>query len=92
MNIGHALKEIRKGKGLTQKQLAGKINISNTYLSEIENNTRRPSIEVIKGISDALDIPFVYLILKSLEKEDLKDESKEGFLQKVSQELDRAFI
>ncbi len=92
MDIGNALKGIRKTKNLTQKELANKIGISNTYLSEIENNTRRPSIDVIKSISDALDINFLYLILKSLEREDLKNENKVDFLNKVNTELDNIFI
>ena len=88
MNIGNALKNIRKGKKLTQKELANRIGISNTYLSEIESNSRRPSLDVLKNISDALGVNFLYLILKSLEEEDLKNENKADFLSKVNKELD----
>ena len=88
MNIGNALKNIRKGKKLTQKELANRIGISNTYLSEIESNSRRPSLDVLKNISDALGVNFLYLIIKSLEEEDLKNENKADFLSKVNKELD----
>lgn len=92
MDIGNALKTIRKSKQLTQKQLADKVGISNTYLSEIENNSRRPSIDVIKTIADALQINFLYLIVKSLEKDDLKHENKLDLLHNVQSELDKFFV
>lgn len=92
MNIGNALKDIRKGKKLTQKELANKIGISNTYLSEIENNSRKPNIDLVKTIADALDVNFLYLILKSLEAQDLKNENKADFKDKVITELDKFFI
>ncbi|TCK67921.1 helix-turn-helix protein [Winogradskyella wandonensis] len=88
MNIGKALRDIRKGKKITQKELAETVGISNTYLSEIENNSRRPSIDILKKISDSLGVNILYLILKSLEENDLKNENKAEFLNKVNSELD----
>lgn len=92
MNIGNALKDIRKGMKISQKELAEKVGISNTYISEIENNSRRPSVDVLKSISDGLGVNFLYLILKSLEEQDLKNENKADFRDKVISELDKFYI
>ena len=91
MNIGNALKDIRKGMKISQKELAQKAGISNTYISEIENNSRRPGIDVLKSISDALGVNFLYIISKSLEKEDLINEDKENLLNQVNKELDKFY-
>ncbi len=92
MNIGNSLKEIRKGRQLTQKELADKVGLSHSYISEIENSARRPSFDVIKQIADGLEIPFYYLLIKSLEKEDLNDVSKKEFLNQVNEILDESII
>ncbi len=49
---------LRKAKNLTQKQLAEKLDISESYYSQIENGERqkRMDITVIDRLSKALDV------------------------------------
>ena len=54
MNIGSQIKAIRKAKNVSQKDLAKKIGISNTYLSDIENSRCFPSIKTLYRISKGL--------------------------------------
>ena len=42
MELGSAIKVIRKEKGFTQKELASKCNISTNALCSIENNKKLP--------------------------------------------------
>lgn len=48
------LKEIRTKKKMSRKKLAELSNISEAYLSMIENGKRTPTVEVINNIANAL--------------------------------------
>lgn len=51
----HWLKELRKESGnMTQKQLAEKVGISRTMITEIENGNANPSVKVAKRIAAVL--------------------------------------
>jgi len=60
-NLGLALKLIRVGQAIKQKDLALKVGISATYLSMIEKEKAVPSVELIDKLSVELSTP-VYLI------------------------------
>ncbi|QTX02917.1 helix-turn-helix transcriptional regulator [Candidatus Phytoplasma luffae] len=47
MNIGSQIRKLRISKKLTQKQLAEKINVTNGYISQIENNLISPSLKIL---------------------------------------------
>ena len=49
------LKEIREKKGITQQELAEKINISGGYINLLERGARRPSGELAKEIAKILE-------------------------------------
>ena len=55
--IGEALRLIRVYHDLKQKQLAEKLRISATYLSEIEKGHKTPTLDVVGRYSKAFDIP-----------------------------------
>lgn len=48
------LRAVRLKKGLTLKQLADKVNVSESYCSFIETGTRKPSVAVAKKLGEAL--------------------------------------
>lgn len=50
--------EIRAQKGMKAITLADALNISQPYLSQIENQKRRPSAELLHSISQILDVPI----------------------------------
>ncbi|MBD5439948.1 MAG: helix-turn-helix domain-containing protein [Treponema sp.] len=50
------LKFYRKKRGLTQEQLAEKINCNPKYISGIESRNKFPSAETIDALADALGI------------------------------------
>ncbi|MBQ4522974.1 MAG: helix-turn-helix transcriptional regulator [Lachnospiraceae bacterium] len=62
--IGLNIAYYRKLKGLTQLQLAEKINISRTHMSNIEapNMPTSISLETLLDIADALEIPVANLL------------------------------
>lgn len=53
------IREIRREKILSQKELALKIELSQNYLSEIENNKYDIKLSLLYRISQALEVcPF----------------------------------
>ena len=58
MNIGEKIKKYRKEAGLTQKQLAEKINRKEITIRKYESGEREPRISIINDICEALNIPI----------------------------------
>jgi len=79
MDLGKTIKDLRKQKGLTQGQFAIKCDITQTYLSQIENNQRDPNLSVLKTISEKLEIPLPILFFQSMTEEDIKSDKREIF-------------
>lgn len=59
--LGAYIKEKRKEKNLTLKELGELINFSHQYLSQLENGKRKPSNHVILKLAKALDSDYRYL-------------------------------
>lgn len=57
VSFGEWLKRRRKGLGLTQQQLAARINYSTVALKKIEAEDRRPSPEVVERLAKVFNIP-----------------------------------
>lgn len=55
--LGDALRLIRTFHEMTQAELAKELNVSNTYISEIERGNREPSLTIIQGYADFFGIP-----------------------------------
>jgi predicted ATPase/transcriptional regulator with XRE-family HTH domain len=58
VSFGEWLSRRRKTFGLTQKELAIKINCAEITLRKIEAEQRRPSLQIAESIAQALDIPL----------------------------------
>lgn len=54
--IGARIKKIRTGKGITQEQLAEKIDINPKYLSSIERGKENPTLDILIKIARSLDV------------------------------------
>lgn len=65
MEIGEFIREKRKENKLTLKQLATKIELSYTYLSQIELGDRNASPEILEKIAKVLDVPHFDLMKKA---------------------------
>lgn len=62
------LKMIRTLYGRTVKDVAQALGISPSYLSEIENGKRKPTLEVLSGYSKEFKIAMSSLLFMSEEK------------------------
>ena len=56
------LKELRKAKGLTQKQVGNDLYIPQNTYSNYERGERTPPLVVLKVLADYFDVSVDYLI------------------------------
>lgn len=61
-DFGKFVCELRKEQGLTQRQLADKIHVTDKAVSRWENGKNYPDIEVLSTLSKALDISISELL------------------------------
>ena len=64
MRIGEKIKELRKKgpKKMTSTELAGRADISQSYVIEIESGKKNPSLAVLTRIAGALDVSLAEII------------------------------
>lgn len=62
MTVGETLKNLREKVGLTQKELAERMGVSPSHVSQYERNLRNPSTNQLKKFADALDVSFNVLL------------------------------
>jgi len=54
--FGDRVRELRLSKGLSQEELAFRVNIHRTYIGGIERGERNPSLKNIAAIANALGV------------------------------------
>jgi len=62
MTFGEKLKKARKEAGLTQEQLAEKINVSRSAIAKWETDKGMPDIDNLKLLSQLVDVSIDYLL------------------------------
>ena len=62
LTFGEKIKDARKSKNLTQKQLAQQIDAKHNSVSDWENDKNRPDAATIELLCKALDITPNYLL------------------------------
>jgi len=77
MNTGHIIKLIRTADGLGQGDLAEKLNVSRTYLCQIENGRKQPSLSFLKQFSNQFSVPLPLLVVG----EQIENENEEIFAE-----------
>ena len=68
-SIGERIKKSRNDRGLSLRELATKVELSASFLSQIEQGKASPSIENLKKIATSLDVKVSYLIEDEEEKQ-----------------------
>lgn len=60
-DFGEILKLQRKKRGLTQKQLGDKLNVSEATISKYESNTATPPFETMRALAAILHVSLDFL-------------------------------
>ena len=79
MNIGQAISEIRKKKGITQKELAKECGLSVTAIVNIEKGKCFPSKTSISSICQSLGVAVSVLMVYSITEEDVPEDRRDSF-------------
>ncbi len=62
MTLGERIRELRKKHGLSQEQLADKLNVSRQAVQKWEANVNEPNIDTIKCIACYFNVDYEYLL------------------------------
>lgn len=79
--LNRALRLLRTYHQLNQQDLAKKLEISNTYLSEIETGSKAPSVELLQKYSVLFRMPVSSIMLFA---ETMESDRKPGTRLRVS--------
>ncbi len=63
--VGFNVQRLRRGKGLSQEELAFRGEVHQIYLSGVESGKRNPSIGVLGRIANALEVDIEELFRRS---------------------------
>ncbi len=73
MNLGKAIKELRKNQSISQSDLADRVGITQSRLSQIEKD-ERPTEELLGKICKELGVPQSMVYAMGMEKGDVPEE------------------
>lgn len=75
MTPGIIIKLLRIAGGFPQGSLASQLGISRTYLSQLENERKRPGLNLLKEVSNFFQIPLALLLIEQegIDSEIFKD-------------------
>ena len=79
--FGNYLRTLRKERGLTVKKVADLSDVSQSYITNVENNKRgTPSPDILKKLAEPLGVTYAELMVKAgyVKFEDLNDTLSDG--------------
>jgi transcriptional regulator with XRE-family HTH domain len=59
VEIGNRIKKFRKSNSLTIRELADQVDVTQSYISQLENDKVNPSLGTLKKIANALNINMI---------------------------------
>lgn len=86
--IGDKIRERINFLKITQENLANEIDVSASFISDIENGRRKMSLETMIKISIALKTSLDYLILDNMNSTKIKNETKIEELKNLLKPID----
>lgn len=87
-NVGNKIRERRNFLKVTQENLANDINVSASFISDIENGRRKMSLETIIKISITLKTSLDYFVLDNVKDIKVKNQTKFDELKNVLETVD----
>lgn len=102
VKIGEFLRELRKGKGLTQEQLAEQFNISRRSVSRWETGSNLPDLDILIEMADYYGVELKEILNGERKSEKMNEELKETVLKvaefsnedkrKLTERMNKIFI
>ena len=79
--LGIKIRQIRRGKSLTQQDLAIKAGFSIQHIGDIERGDANPTLSCLSTLADALDVPIADFFKDSLYRSDVNELRKEELIK-----------
>jgi len=62
LQVARAVRDARRGRNLSQRQLAGRMQVPRTYISKIENGKAMPTLNSLERLATALEVDMCNLL------------------------------
>lgn len=62
IDVARAVRDIRMGRKLSQRQLAARMQVPRTYISKIENGKAVPTLSSLERLAEALEVSICALL------------------------------
>jgi transcriptional regulator with XRE-family HTH domain len=79
MKIGQTIKKLRKEKGISQTEFGKQIGVTQTTLSQIENDQTTPHKSTLTKICEVLNVPEQLLYVLSIDELDVPEKNRKMF-------------
>ena len=89
-SFSDTLSALRRGRGLSQRQVAADLGISQALLSHYETGAREPGLKFVCRACDYYGVTADYLLGRSAHPGDVSIRDSRAFLTQVREILDRA--
>ena len=70
MQVAHQVRELRRARHLSQRQLAGRMQVPRTYISKIENGKAIPTLGSLERLALALGVEVRHLVRDARSRRD----------------------
>jgi transcriptional regulator with XRE-family HTH domain len=65
LEVAELVRELRRARHLSQRQLASRMQVARTHVSKIENGKANPTLVSLERLAAALDVDLCYLLQNS---------------------------
>lgn len=62
LQVAQAVRDLRRARNLSQRQLAARMNVPRTYISKIENAKATPTLSSMERLATALEVDITALL------------------------------
>jgi len=86
LQVAGQVRDIRKARHLSQRQLAARMDVPRTYISKIENGKAIPTLGSLERLSDALEVHISQLVrdARSMRDEEISAILADPFLAEIA--------
>jgi transcriptional regulator with XRE-family HTH domain len=86
LRVASQVREIRRARHLSQRQLAGRMQVPRTYISKIENGKAIPTLGSLERLASALEVDVCQLVrdARSLREEEVAAIFSDPFLAEIA--------
>ncbi len=82
--LGEKIRDIRKGKNLSQEHVAYIASLSPAHLGQIERGNKKPTVETINKIAKALDVTIIDLFTFDMSQNEVNNTRQSNNLQTIN--------